>query len=251
MISSLQVFLKDLWSWITQRIGMPHNRTSQQILAIKNSYKQGEIENLRIVKIAQATKKSESRILELLGEMDDVFWDELYSSRVWNERGGSMMSLRDRKTLYTLVRALNPLKIVETGVAGGASSTCILYALRDSRNSFLTSIDIKGVNSDFYGELIPKNYRSKWELCLQEKEPILRNVLQKIGSIDFFLHDSRHTVDHMTWEYEMAWSYLNAGGCLSSHDIIATSAFTDFAKKYQAEIAYTGCVANFGFFIKT
>ena len=47
-----------------------------------------------------------------------------------------------RLLLYVLVRLLNPDTVIETGVAGGASSTAILQALQDNRHGGkLFSID--------------------------------------------------------------------------------------------------------------
>lgn len=104
---------------------------------------------------------------------------------------------------------------------------------------------------DDYGRLIPDEYRPRWELRLEKETPILPQLLDEVGEIDFFYHDSLHKVDHMRWEYELAWPYLRKGGCLASHDILRTTAFDDFRKKYASEITFGGAIGNFGFVIKS
>jgi len=44
-----------------------------------------------------------------------------------------------------------------------------------------------------------------------------------------FLHDSKHTYEHMMWEFNIVWPTLNDSGILISDDINWNSAFTDFS----------------------
>ena len=44
-------------------------------------------------------------------------------------------------------------------------------------------------------------------------------LLAQLGQIDLFHHDSLHTYEHMTWEYETAFPYVAPNGVLSSHDV--------------------------------
>ena len=66
----------------------------------------------------------------------------------------------------------------------------------------------------------------------REKLPAL---LHSIGEIDIFHHDSMHTCDMMTFEYETAWKYLKPNGLLLSDDADWNSAFKDFCEKHSTE----------------
>jgi hypothetical protein len=44
-------------------------------------------------------------------------------------------------------------------------------------------------------------------------------------------HDSDHSNEHMTWEFEQAWPAIRPSGLLLSDDIITNRAFDDFARQ--------------------
>ena len=44
-------------------------------------------------------------------------------------------------------------------------------------------------------------------------------ILRRLSAIDLFYHDSLHTFQHMTWEYQAALPHLTMRGILSSHDV--------------------------------
>ena len=46
-----------------------------------------------------------------------------------------------------------------------------------------------------------------------------------------FIHDSKHTYEHMEWEFNIVWSNLNQNGVLVSDDTNWNSSFRDFASK--------------------
>jgi predicted O-methyltransferase YrrM len=149
-----------------------------------------------------------------------------------------------------LVRAFSPRVCVETGTAAGISATVILRDLARRGEGQLYSIDVDSPRSDRYGALIPAELCGRWELRLQQDEPLLPALLDELKSIDLFLHDSRHTYRHMKWEYETVWPHLRSGGCLASHDVITTTAFDDFRREHGGQIASSGIVGNLGFIIK-
>lgn len=150
--------------------------------------------------------------------------------------------------------------MVETGVEEGHSST-ILLAASKNWNGRLFSIDLphtRGeVNADGAfdgahvsrredtGRFIPRRYRSRWELTLADARQALGPLLERVGSIDLFYHDSEHSFDHMTFEYRLAWQYLRRGGVLASDDIRWNSAwgsegpFEAFAREVGRPIFYS------------
>lgn len=151
---------------------------------------------------------------------------------------GAMFSPLRGPVVYSCVRALKPDLMVETGVASGSSTAYILNAMQLNKKGLLYSIELP--NSDpgaklpekkQTGWLVPSELKHRWALVLgrsQEKLPLLLNEL---GNIDAFLHDSEHTYETMKFEYENAWSHLSDKGVILSDDIHWNGAFYDFARK--------------------
>lgn len=126
----------------------------------------------------------------------------------------------DCETLYLLVRAMRPSVVVETGVCYGASSAYILEALRHNKHGVLYSIDLGNAPdeppNDFF---VRPALKRAWRLIIGDSRQELPRLLARLGRIDLFHHDSLHTYEHMTWEYETAFPYLTLDGVLSSHDV--------------------------------
>ncbi len=170
--------------------------------------------------------------------------------------------------LYGLVREFRPKILIETGVCNGVSTAVILAALERNNAGSLYSIDLPEYTDTDYEEgifwegkkgavvpkenlpgwLIPDKYRERWYLTLgrsQEKLPIL---LDELGEIDFFIHDSEHSYECMTFEYQQAWRYLKSGSLLVSDDTNWNSAFDDFSKLHSREVNVVD--RNMAFIIK-
>jgi hypothetical protein len=170
--------------------------------------------------------------------------------------------LRDRQgvclLLYLLVRTFGPRTVVETGVARGLSSAYILCAMQENRQGHLYSIDLPcarasarpitrygrpayqledgQVQGQFeVGHFVPECVKSSWTLILGDSREELGPLLERLGHIDVFLHDSLHTFEHMRWEYETAWPYLNQGGFLLSHDVLWNRAFLNKCRSAHAK----------------
>lgn len=152
--------------------------------------------------------------------------------------------------LYTLLRAIKGKKVIETGVAEGESTSHILQALADNGGGILHSIDFPNqfyitdageVHAEFNppdvdpGCLVPQTLKKYWRLTLGSSYDKLPKVLAKEGEIDVFFHDSEHTAEVMTFEYETAWPHIRRGGYLVTDDASWNSAFKDFAGKYNIE----------------
>ncbi|MCI4364106.1 MAG: class I SAM-dependent methyltransferase [Thermoplasmata archaeon] len=149
--------------------------------------------------------------------------------------------------LYLLVRSARPPVVVETGVASGISSTIILEALRRNGAGRLYSIDLPSRGSEGYlnsdgqregvflaaerapGWLVPEELRSNWELLLGRSQEQLLPLLERLGEVGLFFHDSEHSTDTMRFEFESAWPHLFAGGFLYADDVTWNSAFATFA----------------------
>jgi methyltransferase family protein len=137
---------------------------------------------------------------------------------------------RSAFALYSLIRALNPQTVVETGVANGHSSFVILSALKTNGQGKLVSIDIW----NDVGRLVAAEEGENWDLRLLSR-PGARDelcaVLQSVAPVDIFIHDSEHLYAWQMTEYQAAAAVLSRSGILISDDIDSSYAFWDFCRE--------------------
>jgi predicted O-methyltransferase YrrM len=158
--------------------------------------------------------------------------------------------------LYAVMRHVRPHVAVETGVANGFSTAFSLLALERNGEGHLHSVDLpREVGRDyeagaFYegegragipsgsepGWLIPPELKERWTLVLGRTQDELPPLLERLGTIDSFMHDSEHSFDCMWFEFNAAWPRLRAGGVLVSDDVNSTEAFPSFARE-QGRVA--------------
>ena len=151
--------------------------------------------------------------------------------------------------LYAVLRKVRPRIAVETGVANGFSTAFSLLALQANGEGELHSIDLprevgrEYAADTFYegegragippgsepGWLIPSELRERWTLILGRSQEELPPLLDRLGTIDSFTHDSEHSFDCMWFEFTTAWPHLWPGGVLVSDDVNSTEAFPRFA----------------------
>jgi hypothetical protein len=151
--------------------------------------------------------------------------------------------------LYAIFRHLRPQVAVETGVANGFSTAFALLAFAKNGQGHLHSIDLPrevGREYDpgtFYeglgragippgsepGWLIPRELKERWTLILGRTQEELPPLLDRLGTIDSFMHDSEHSFECMWFEFNAAWPALRDGGILLSDDVNSTEAFPRFA----------------------
>lgn len=162
-----------------------------------------------------------------------------------------------RFLLYLLVRRYRPEVFVETGVSRGASTAYILAAMHENGLGRLYSIDLPPADAAVVpasgeggavhrlsdgqwfhpqgvADLVPDEYKDRWTLILGDARAELPKLLDRLGAIDVFFHDSLHTYDHMMFEFEAAWPRIRPGGLLLSHDVIWNRAWREFAKRVGA-----------------
>jgi hypothetical protein len=153
--------------------------------------------------------------------------------------------------LYAVYRHLRPAVAVETGVANGFSTAFALLALQRNGDGRLHSVDLpREVGRDydagtFYegegragipsgsgpGWLIPADLKERWMLVLGRTQDELPPLLERLGTIDSFMHDSEHSFDCMWFEFNEAWPHLRDGGVLLSDDVNSTEAFPRFFRE--------------------
>jgi predicted O-methyltransferase YrrM len=162
---------------------------------------------------------------------NNKFWEKIRDELNLYPNSYALQMTKELSTLYLTVRLHEPDYIIETGVSSGASSTYILQALYDNGKGRLCSIDLPPDNlpeGKMSGWLVPLHLRDRWSLHVGDSRELLEPLLESIGQIDCFLHDSLHTYDHMMWEFQTVWNYLRHGGLFLSHDVGANDAFLDF-----------------------
>lgn len=151
--------------------------------------------------------------------------------------------------LYRLVRELRPKVAVETGVCNGVSTAFLLLALEDNGEGELHSVDLPEVAGEEYQEgtfwdgkggavippgkepgwMVPPALRARWHLSLGRSQDELPPLLERVGEIDFFLHDSEHSYECMSFEFRTAWEALREGGVLVADDVNVNTAWAEFA----------------------
>jgi len=163
---------------------------------------------------------------------------------------------------YMLIRVLRPANMVETGVFDGITTSVLLLAMRDNAHGRLTSIDLPAVGEikDSThgmpsgqlppgckpGWIIPDELRDRHELLFGDSRELLPRVLAERGVVDVFMHDSLHTDEHMTFEFDAAWPHLRDGGVLLSDDIFAWGArncFRRFCRRHRLDYWTWGALA--------
>src|SRR5436190_1710121 len=82
------------------------------------------------------------------------------------------------------------------------------------------------------GWLIPPRLKERWTLILGRTQEELPPLLERVGAVDSFMHDSEHSFDCMWFEFNEAWPHLRAGGVLLSDDVNSTAAFPRFAREH-------------------
>ena len=150
--------------------------------------------------------------------------------------------------LYRLLRDLQPRVAVETGVCNGVSTAFLLLALEDNGVGELHSIDLPEVAGEDYAEgtfwdgkggavippgkepgwMVPRELQARWNLLLGRSQDVLPLLLERVGEIDFFMHDSEHSYECMSFEFRTAWEALRDGGVLVADDVNASAAWDEF-----------------------
>ena len=154
--------------------------------------------------------------------------------------------------LYAVMRQLRPEVAVETGVANGFSTAFSLLALEQNGSGQLHSVDLPREVGRDYGEgtfyegegragipsgsepgwLIPPELKHRWTLILGRTQDKLPPLLDRLGTVDSFMHDSEHSFECMWFEFNSAWPHLRPGGILVSDDVNSTDAFRRFTAEH-------------------
>ena len=186
------------------------------------------------------------------GQLDGYFGELAAVHAALVREAGAVPSagaLMQAPLLYVAVRALEPERVIETGISSGYSARLLLEALARNGHGHLDSIgvDVFAMRGDAgaarsamggrpVGWLVPERLKDRWTLHLGRSEERLPPLLAD-GSppVDLFLHDSLHQYATMRFEYESAWPRLSPTGLLASHDVHANAAWPEFLRAHGLE----------------
>ena len=187
-----------------------------------------------------------SGLLEHLQAGYEEFWGIIERSSGYNT---GRLGDEEGTRLYTLMRELQPEIAVETGVCNGFSTAFLLLGLDRNGVGDLHSVDLPDVIGEVYdpgtfwegkrgaaippgkepGWVIPDGLRRRWQLVLGPSREELPRLLERLGPIDFFMHDSEHSYECMRFEFQTAWPALRDGGVLVADDWDWNDAFMELA----------------------
>lgn len=160
-------------------------------------------------------------------------------------------------SLYALIRDRQPETLVETGVCNGVSTLYQLAALERNGKGHLHSIDfpfrsersLEEFRAETYEEfggaripadkdpgwIVPEELRDKWDLTEGKSQRELPQLLTQLDGLDWFIHDSEHSMSCMLMELELAWEWMSSDGLLLVDDITWNDAFDTFAEERDAD----------------
>jgi hypothetical protein len=150
----------------------------------------------------------------------------------WNDGDAGFV-----RTIWCLTRHLRPEKVVETGVAHGVTSRCILEALERNASGHLWSIDLPPIERHWrrqVGMAVGGRYANRWSYIKGPSRLRLPGLLCQLGQIDLFIHDSLHSERNVRFELDRAWVALRPGGALVIDDIDANRGFQSFTQTFAA-----------------
>jgi predicted O-methyltransferase YrrM len=230
--------------YLKDKLGLPVNYTDFEFSAFKESLEWSQIPHDRVSVLSTVFVTSLTQVQHYVDEAEEILIEEKNERAPDAFKGvGNPMGKTDRITLYAAVRTSKPKVVIETGTAAGASATYILEALEKNGEGCLYSVDVAHKDG-VIGRLIPDRLRSRVHIRTGDSLSVLPELLNEVGGVDFFLHDSLHTYAHMMGEYEIVYRYLNEGGVVCSHDVLMTNAWKRFTTQHG--LHNRGMVKNLG-----
>jgi len=230
---------------LKDKLGLPVNYTDFEFSYLKQKMDISYISEERERQLSRIFGRETEEITGYVAEAEAIAFDErIRQPEVSPDVIGNPMGRTDRITLYAAIRICKPMAVLETGTAAGASATYMLSAMEKNGSGFLYSIDA-ALDRTHIGCLVPDGLRSRLNLRYGSSLLLIPEIAEKANGIDFFVHDSLHTYEHMTAEYELFYRHRGkAGGVICSHDILMSNAWDHFIKRHRLNCS--GVVKNLG-----
>jgi hypothetical protein len=140
------------------------------------------------------------------------------------------------RATWCLTHHLAAKKVVETGVAHGVTSRCILEALERGGDGRLWSIDLpplERVWREQVGAAVDRRFADRWTYIKGSSRRRLPELLSRLGQIDLFIHDSLHSERNVRFELDRAWAALRPNGALVVDDVDANGGFRSFTQTFS------------------
>ena len=193
--------------------------------------------NRQYVKTILSIKKNRNMMIQICNEIDYMLSRNNTNDEIVKYTSKKFNFVKYAIIWYLLIRKHHLKIIVETGVSMGWSSFMILTALQREGSGKLYSIDIDTSNSvkqdGGVGYMVPAHLKKYWVLEVGDTRKLLKLILSKLGKLDMFIHDSDHSYQVMSFEYDLAWKFLKKNGFLCSDDINHSDAFEEFLIKHK------------------
>lgn len=204
----------------------------------------------------------ESGLIEHLSDKADEFWQtvkgETYRGSSYNTgRATGREEYTEGVRIYALIRQLRPTTIVETGVCNGFSTAFLLLGLHANEHGTLHSIDFPEVAGVDYepgtfwegkaGSVVPPGEESgwaipqhlkdaRWQLTLGKSEDELPGLVERLGEIDMFIHDSAPTYEITSFEYATVFPAVRTGGVIVGNNYNWTESFPELVARAGGRI---------------
>lgn len=138
------------------------------------------------------------------------------------------------RAIWCLTRHLRATRVIETGVAHGVTSRFVLEALQRNGGGRLWSIDLPAqLRPDLHDQIgicVSDHFADQWSYIRGSSRRRLSALLRRVGAIDLFIHDSRHSEYNVLFELRRAWQWLKPGGAIVVDDIDVNWGFHIFTQ---------------------
>lgn len=144
------------------------------------------------------------------------------------------------KLLYFVTRVLQPLTVVETGVAAGHSSRSILAALSRNGSGMLYSSDLPYMlveDADAYiGVVVEEQLRGPWKLFTEGDRANLRQIATQVQRVDLLHYDSDKTIAGRDFALEALTGTLVPSTVIIFDDIQDNQHFDNLSKRRGSDM---------------
>ena len=141
--------------------------------------------------------------------------------------------------IYFLMINFKPNIILETGVAAGLSSRCILEAIKKNGNGSLYSSDFPYFRLNdpekYIGIMVPENLKKNWRLEILGDDKNIKKFKLEINHADIILYDSDKRYSGKTKFFKSVSSLIKPNTIIVVDDLHNDSFFLEYVneKKYK------------------
>ena len=124
--------------------------------------------------------------------------------------------------LFSLVLLVKPERVLEIGVARGASSRALLSGLERIGMGNLVSIDFPFLTPNYakeIGALVPAALRNRWRVHIGPSQLVLPKILRTGEKFQLIVHDGAHSYYVQRGDLRRSLNALEAGGVLVCDDL--------------------------------